>query len=538
MITHKLLSVMGRLLGYSINPAPKTSGNIFPVGDERLRSEADFLTSDMLHDIIDAAESKRPERLFRIYKDMVFRDSHVQTEFGKRLIAVAGDPDVLTPVDDTPEAAELRDKYQLLINDLGVKFINLKLHLLKSSFWPVSVAEKVFRPCYRSGWYYTIDYFKTVDATALKYDDPDGIMRIATGDIITPAYIIPTDNNYIIHRGNVLSSEPDYLGGPARSLLFWFLFKSFDRDWWVSFMEKWGQPFLKGKYDPADPDAKYSLIEAFQAARRLFGIAVSKETEVEIAQVATQNADVFEKFHAIATAEISKLILGQTISATSTNVGFGGGQAAVHEAVRQDYRQFDSLLLSHTIRDQLFIPLAKMNAWNPDLVPYITFGGGTSDAEKSAMGTLLQNITTAGLEITDDGIPIVSDKLGIPLQRRAVQPPSYGFAGFSTHATHDREIPFSATRPRPANIRSSAAAALAANEAICEKSLAPYKKALGDQYKPILRLLSTSSTRAEFLTRLKNLNLETSPDAVAVLEDAMSAAAANGILQINNRLNP
>lgn len=536
-IHSKILSAIGSALGFNISSNPRRYG-LFPVGEERRKSEADYLTADMMHAIINEAESKHPQRLFRLYDDLVFRDSHVQTEFAKRLIAVSGDPDVLTKVDDSPEAAEMVDRYKQLIKDLGINFINLKLHLLKSCLWPVSVAEKFYKPSERDGWLYTFGGFRSVDATALKYDDPDGIMRIAVGDTLTPEYIVPTSDNYIIHRGHVLADSPDYWGGPAKSLLFWWLFKTYDRDWWVDFLERWGQPFLKGTYDSSDPESKYSLTSAFQAAKRLFGIAVSQGTEVEVVQVATGNADTFDKFFALCNAEISKLIVGQTISSTAADVGLGGGQASVHEAVRQDFRQFDCLLLSHTIRDQVFVPLARLNGWNPDLCPYITFGGGISDAEKTAFGTLLASLSQANLEVTDEGITTISEKFGVQLQRKpAVEAPAFGGGGgFGFSAAQG--TPFSAsTRDRSnSNIRQSATEAQTATDKICERTLDPYRKALGTQYKPILQAIQSSKTRADFLSRLKALDLPLSPDAVNALEGAMSAAAANGILQANNRL--
>ena len=89
-------------------------------------------------------------------------------------------------------------------------------------------------------------------------------------------------------------TTPDNRGGPMRSLVFWWLLSSMGRDWWARFLDKYGSPFLVGKYDQADDASRGVLERAFQWAVRVGGIVVSKQTEVEIIQAsASQSGDAF-----------------------------------------------------------------------------------------------------------------------------------------------------------------------------------------------------------------------------------------------------
>lgn len=59
------------------------------------------LDVDTLHGILREAESGNPQRLFALYRDVILSDSHAQTEFTKRKLAVLGDVFSCLPDDKT-----------------------------------------------------------------------------------------------------------------------------------------------------------------------------------------------------------------------------------------------------------------------------------------------------------------------------------------------------------------------------------------------------------------------------------------------------
>ena len=109
-----------------------------------------------------------------------------------------------------------------------------------------------------------------------------------------------------------------------RSLVFWWFFGAMDRESWARFIDRYGSPL--GKYDQADDESRTVLERAFNQATKLFGVVISKETEVELMQAsAAPTGEAFEKFHDIACREKSKLIVGQTGSQNTKSTGLGSG---------------------------------------------------------------------------------------------------------------------------------------------------------------------------------------------------------------------
>ncbi len=132
---------------------------------------------------------------------------------------------------------------------------------------------------------------------------------------------------------------PDTWGGPMRALLFWWLLRTMSRQWWAQFLERYGQPFLKGKYTKKEDRAV--LERAFRVAQKLGGIVVSASTEAEIVQAANTSGDHYKSFIECCNLEISKLIVGQTLSSNVQPTGLGSGVAALQGQVRGDLRRMD-----------------------------------------------------------------------------------------------------------------------------------------------------------------------------------------------------
>jgi len=128
-----------------------------------------------------------------------------------------------------------------------------------------------------------------------------------------------------------------------RSIVFWWLLSVMDRDWWARALERFGSPFIVARYDQADDKTRSKLEIALSMATRLFGVVVSKETEIELKEAASsQSGDAFDKFHTVCQREKSKHILGQTLSSEAQGTGLGSGVAKGQSDVRNDIRQFDA----------------------------------------------------------------------------------------------------------------------------------------------------------------------------------------------------
>ena len=264
-------------------------------------------------------------------------------------------------------------------------------------------------------------------------DYTQGRMRIQDIDPVSKSpvgtYREATGRNFVIHRGSLLQSFPDNFGGPMRAALFWWLFKTMDRGWWIRFLERFGAPFTVAKYDDGRDDTKYELERALSAATRLFGLVVTRGTDVELLQAnASQSGDAFEKFKETADRELSKLIIGQTSSSEARSGGLNNGQADLHSDVRDDYRDWDAGKLRETVQEQLIVPFLQLNA----IPGRVRFQLGREDTQ-SLSDTLktLEALPKAGLEIQDTSLPTLSRVLGYEVGRIAAPAAPTGATPFS-----------------------------------------------------------------------------------------------------------
>ena len=457
-----------------------------------LPSELRGMTAERLLAVIDLAEGGETGELFALYRDVIAADTHIQSEFSKRKDAVLGDTVAIVPYDkSSQESVRAKELCERLAD--GTPFNTLVDWLLNATLFPVAVAEKVFVPS-PSGYalarvvpvpYRLLDY----STGSLRIFDADGEgNRLSTSHDADPA-------RYVVHRGHSMPL-PDTWGGPMRACLFWWLLKTMSRQWWTDLLERFGMPFLKGTY--SDDSGKAVLTRAFGLAQRLGGVVVSKNTVVEAIQVATgDSSNSHERFIELCNREISKLIVGQTLSSTADATGLGSGTAALQGQVKDDIRKKDARMLAVTIRNQLFAQYCGINGLAAQ--PPVVIFGSDSTAEMAALFGMIKALGESGLEPDDDALDTISERVGFRIRRKA-SAPSFPSSPFSLHALS-------------ANPLQSATGDLSA--------------AFAGRYEPLGKIIAESASSSDCLKRCKAWLLEHENLASAdILADAMAAYAA------------
>lgn len=447
------------------------------------------MTASRLLSIIDEAEGGSTEDLFALYRDIIASDTHIQSEFSKRKDAVLGDTVAVMPYDKSdPESQRAKDACLRLTD--GTEFNTLVDWLLNATLFPVAIAEKVFSVT-PSGYslskvvpvpYRLLDFH---DGCAKIFDTDEHGNKLGTSHEIDPA-------RYIVHRGHNMPI-PDTWGGPMRACLFWWLLKTMSRQWWADLLERFGMPFLKGKF--SDDVGKAVLTRAFQMAQRLGGVVISKNTEVEIQQAASgDSSNSHERFIEVCNKEISKLIVGQTLSTTAEATGLGSGTASLQGAVKDDIRKKDARLLALTLRNQLFGQYCQINGISA-LPPIIVFGSD-SVLELAGLVDLMTSLGNAGLEPDDDALDTISERIGFRVRRKAA-PAGFPATPFSVHALS-------------ADASSVPTGDLAA--------------VFTGRYAPLQKIIAGSASSADCYKRCKEWLLEHDNQAAAdILTDAMVA---------------
>jgi phage gp29-like protein len=166
----------------------------------------------------------------------------------------------------------------------------------------------------------------------------------------------------LFHRYGGMSGHPTR-SGVFRVCAWWYLFKNYSVKDWVSFCEIYGMPLRLGKYDTgATKDDKDALITAITTLGTDAAGIISKSTEIEFIDTlnAAAKGDLYEGLAKFANAEMSKAILGQTLTA---EVGDKGSYAAsqTHNDVRKDLLKADGRAIATTVRNQLLRPLVGFN---------------------------------------------------------------------------------------------------------------------------------------------------------------------------------
>lgn len=485
---------------------------------------AHTVSVDRIHGALREAEAGSTLALFDLYREIRLGHSHTQTLFNQRKLAVLTRALTIAPEDDANPADVLAAEAAQAITKTPGWLTTACNHLLNGHLYPVSVLAQSFAPAPAgSGLRYLIRGWQPVPYRLLDWSD--GRLMILDADPATGHRLItkrePQPLSHIIHRGHLLTDIPDHWGGPMRAALFWWLFASQDRDWWVRFLDRFGAPFLVGKYDPSDSKTKSVLTRAFSQATRLFGLVVSRETDVEVNAVASNShGEAFQAFQEFANGELSKLILGQTMTVSAQAGGLGGAQAEVQEGVKDDIRAFDLTILAETVNAQIIAPFLAINGIPGRAVLQVA---ADSSRDLDGRTKFLQAATLAGLEPTDAGLDILSDASGIPLQRRSSSVPSFGVS------------PFSAAPPAfdPAAARRRIIAAGHPTDeqldSIADKAAPDLAAAFRGRYAPVADVIAASTSADDLEHRLHIFFSDLPPGRLRpLIEDALTAYAATG----------
>lgn len=199
-------------------------------------------------------------------------------------------------------------------------------------------------------------------------------------------------------------NKADFLNPYGQSVLsrcFWpVAFINGGMEFWVKFTEHLGMPFLFGKYDRSmNQEEQNQMLQALvNMVQNAVGVIPSDGT-VEVLQTgSTGNSEIYEKLVNKCENNISKAILGQTLTTDVGNVGsYAAGQ--VHACVRADIVNSDKNLVKKTINRLIkFINIINFNDDNEPYFDFIEEDLGLNKAERDT------KVYSLGVEFSEDYI--------------------------------------------------------------------------------------------------------------------------------------
>lgn len=233
------------------------------------------------------------------------------------------------------------------------------------------------------------------------------------GDIgIQPASARLWPFKFVIHVAKAKSGLP-VRGGLARIAAWCWLFKAYVLKDWVAFAEVYGQPLRVGKYGPGASAADRQALLSAVANIGVDAAAIIPDSMlIEFIENKTQSAStqLYEQFCDFLDRQMSKGILGQTLT-TELPRGAGSRAAAmVHDMVRRDIAMDDAGRLAATLNRDLVKPIVDLNLGPRRRYPQLRIG--FPDEEN------LQELSGALAPFIDRGLPVaqkaILDKFGLP----------------------------------------------------------------------------------------------------------------------------
>jgi len=328
------------------------------------------LTPQRLTAIFQEADSGDVSRQAQLFAQLEEKDGHLLGEVTKRKNAVLDIDYQVTPASDDrrdvkvaefvkgylDNAADFEDILVSLQDAVGKGFAGLEIH------WDTSEGQSVPRD------------LEFIEPKRFLFTDPKGYLRK------TP--LLLTDDNtmgmelppwkVLLHRYGGKSGHPTR-SGILRVCSWWYLFKNYAAKDWVAFCEIFGIPLRLGKYEAGATDAdREALVTAISSLGSDAAGIISKSTEIEFvkAEGSTAHGDLFEGLAQFGNREMSKAILGQTLTA---EIGGTGSYAAsqTHNDVRLDLAKADTRAVGATLRYQLIRPIVGFNfGWDTPVPGY------------------------------------------------------------------------------------------------------------------------------------------------------------------------
>lgn len=328
------------------------------------------LTPARAADVLRRASVGDARDFFEYAADIEEKNLHYASVLQTRKLAVTGLEYNIVPADDSRAARKAADIVRYVINDGIDDFNGLLNDLLDALSKGISVSEMMFDTSRNDGLWVPSTIIHR-PARFFQYDrNTQSELRLYDGSY--DGAVLPP-NRMICHLPKIKTGIP-LLGGLARSAMWAWVYKTHAQDNWASFAEMFGKPMILGKYDAG---AQSNDLDVLKRAVRDFAndarATVPKDMILELLESGSKSAsaDLYERLCTYMDMQISKAVLGQTLTADSGGGSFAQGK--VHNEVRFDLTKADAKALASTLNKQLIAPLVNLNIGLGAPMPHIEF---------------------------------------------------------------------------------------------------------------------------------------------------------------------
>lgn len=302
----------------------------------------------------DTLKSRGGAKGLKIY-DELKRDAHAGAVLAKRKLAVTSRPWKVEPASESATDKKAAELVERALKHL--RFNHLCKRLLEATLKGYAVAEVLWEV--REGLVLPARVMAR-DARRFVFGTDDEL-RLLTRENMVIGEPMP-DRKFIVHRRGADDDSP--YGTGLGGMLFWpVFFKRNGITFWLTFADKFGSPTAVGKYpNGADKASQAKLLQALSAIAQDAGVIVPEGMVIDLLEASrTGSVDTYEKLVRYMDEQISKAVLGETMSTTAASTGLGSNQAGVQNDVRLEVAKDDGDELDETLSDSLVRWIVEYN---------------------------------------------------------------------------------------------------------------------------------------------------------------------------------
>ena len=460
------------------------------------------LTPDGLVDLLRKAAEGDADNFLTLSEEMEERDLHYLGVMGDRKRALSGlDITVESPTDDAADVAladAVRDMVALpIFYDLAEDLQDAlgKSYAVSEIMWDTSERQwmpKRFAPRDQRWFFYHRER-----RHELRLRD---IAAPTDGLLLQPF-------KFIHHQPRIKAGIP-IRNGFARIAGFAWICKLYALKDWMAFAEVFGMPLRLGRYGPNASREDVAVLKRAVANIGTDAAAVlpdSMKIEFKEAAKGQGGADVFERLCDYLDKQMSKAILGQTMT---TDNGGSLAQAKVHNEVRLDILAADAKGLAQTLNRDLVKPFIDLNFGPQKRYPKMVIKVPKPE-NITALTAALKDLVPLGLEVEQS---VIRDMIGIPepapgavLLRLAATPPQAGKEDSAVNQAQQR-------RALNAQLREDQQRDEV--DEIVAESLEGWEGQIDPLIAPIEALAEACSSFEEFKSRLADVGLDIDLEAI------------------------
>ncbi len=250
---------------------------------------------------------------------------------------------------------------------------------------------------------------------------------------------------FIIHKPKIRTGLP-IRGGLARLAAWAFIFKTYSLKDWMAFAEVFGTPLRLGRYGPqATQDDINTLLRAMIGLGTDGLAAIPESMKIDFVQASNISGatDLFERLATYMDKQVSKAILGQTMTADE---GASLSQSKTHENVRHDILRADARQMAGSINRDLIRPFVDLNFGQQERYPRLDIPVPDPEDQEKWMRVVERFVRLGGKVSAST----VADRLNIPAPAEGdelLTPPATG--GMMPNIALNRAMNSAASAPLP-----------------------------------------------------------------------------------------